>query len=406
MNPQYGSCSRLEGVSSVEKPILELANLMRNLPVPPLLPLFSDGSHPSGADTVPGAAPLFPNAVPPGDGQPSREITDVYEHSEPEPAPSPEFTSQPSLPERPAGSFLHPLTHQPIPVQAQAVRSGELILRLKELLLPALDAKSVRLVITERGDSIPFLHLDSGHTQQILARLLSLTANLSERGGEIRLITDRERRDDGVVWLRFVLKAPSCNLPENAVAALSSGTLPAPSITSENLALNLGLCKNIAMLLGGSLLIRNEKGEGTLFLLEVPARTEAAARDSSGAKTGRFSGKRILLAEAGPNGSEDANILQKREIMVDFVQNDQDAVRRFRCSTPGYYAAILTDMPPLASEIRCLDRRDAPLIPILGLLSQDSGENLDRAFRCGVDFCLVCPYSPQQLFLALDSFLL
>lgn len=319
------------------------------------------------------------------------------------------FPSASSSPDT-AALPVHPLTGQPIAVQQQAVSVKELAASLQSLFHPLLDAETVFLRSAVRGDDLPALTLDSLHTRQILSRLLAVVSSLSHRADTIELVTDQELSGNNSARLRVAIQASGCELPAEVYSYLSANQSLPQSPMLMNLALNLGLCKNLAMLMDGSLILHRQEGKGTLFLLELPSKPASSSGKHSLLELpsiGRFSGQRILLSEAKTDQLKaDAGLLEKREILVKIARSSLSTVQQFRLSEPGYYSAVLTDTPiETAQRIRALHRADAPLIPIIGIL-ETAPSNVAEILQAGTDFCLYRPFTPFELFQALDHFLL
>ncbi len=294
----------------------------------------------------------------------------------------------------------------------------ELVRQIHSLLLPMADAKGVQLAVELRGDSVQPLRLNSVRLQQVVMRLLTAAVKLSHNGGKLDFILENQVREDGRMYLRAVVQERGVGLSEEVMTYLWAKQ-PAPlPMDPANLALNLALCKNLAAEMGGSLVIRSWKGEGSLFLLELMDRLLEDDQDqqrlSGRPVIGRFSGKRILLAETHTvDAEQDARLLQQREMLVDAVGTGKEAVRLFKQSVPGEYAAILLsarlplmDGPTAAREIRGLERPDAVGIPIIMLTEKQWEGDVAKALGAEADLCLVRPILPQTLYQALDCCIL
>lgn len=309
----------------------------------------------------------------------------------------------------PRAVLFNPLTGKRISSQTFSVPYNTLISPLHSSLSPLLDIRSTIIQETTRGELFPVLELDVKHTQQLLSRLLATVAGFSQSGGgQVDCIIDSQALNDTAVRLRFIIQAQQLNLPQSVTAYLN-GNEPLPSGPPlENLALNLGLCYQLAAFMKGTLSIRGNSEEGTLFYLELPARKGSSRQGQYSSVIGRFSGRRILLAiQNSPLRDSTEALLHKRDIFVDSAADCDSAVRLFRKGKAGYYDAVLSSLgDPLTQQIRVLNRPDAPRVPIIAILPSPSGERLSNAFQSGCSTCLIQPFTAQELFDTLDLLLL
>lgn len=104
-------------------------------------------------------------------------------------------------------------------------------------------------------------------------------------------------------------------------------------------------------------------------------------------------GKSILLAEDNALNAEIAvALLEMQGVIVECVENGQQAVERFASQPLGAYDLILMDlqMPvkglEAAMEIRALDRADAQKIPIIAMTANTMQEDREKSPGCGYEW--------------------
>lgn len=130
-------------------------------------------------------------------------------------------------------------------------------------------------------------------------------------------------------------------------------------------------------------------------------------------KTQDFKGIKLLLAEDNELNWEIAeDILTESGLEVDWAENGQICVDKFKESEPGYYKAILMDirMPVMtgyeaAKAIRALDREDADL-PILAMTADAFAEDIQRCMECGMNEHIAKPIDVKKLMKLLKMYLL
>lgn len=125
-----------------------------------------------------------------------------------------------------------------------------------------------------------------------------------------------------------------------------------------------------------------------------------------------FDGLRILLAEDNELNWEIAqDILAEAGFEIDWAENGQICVDKFRQSEPGYYDAVLMDirMPVMngyeaAKALRSMDRPDAEL-PIIAMTADAFSEDIQHCLECGMNEHVAKPIDIQKLMKLLKIYL-
>ncbi len=126
----------------------------------------------------------------------------------------------------------------------------------------------------------------------------------------------------------------------------------------------------------------------------------------------QFEGRKVLLAEDNELNWEVAEeLLSDLGLELDWAENGQICVDRFKQSPVGFYDAILMDlrMPVMtgleATEvIRGLDREDAD-IPIIAMTADAFSEDIQRCLDCGMDAHVAKPIDIQEIARHLEHFI-
>jgi len=138
---------------------------------------------------------------------------------------------------------------------------------------------------------------------------------------------------------------------------------------------------------------------------DLPQKTnETAALD--------FSGKRVLLAEDNDLNWEIANeLLSDLGLELEWAENGQICVDKFKNSPAGFYGTILMDlrMPVMTgyeatAAIRALDRPDAN-IPIIAMTADAFSEDIKKCLDCGMNAHVAKPIDIREVSRLLDKFL-
>ncbi len=187
---------------------------------------------------------------------------------------------------------------------------------------------------------------------------------------------------------------------------------------TEGSGLGMAITKCIVDAMGGSISVRSEQGRGSEFHVVLnleraaaPAAPEAAdGADRAGDVV--LSGKRILLAEDNELNWEVAReLLSILELELDWAENGEICVERFKGSPAGYYDAIIMDvrMPVMdgyeaTAAIRKLERPDAD-IPIIAMTADAFSEDIQRCLACGMNDHLAKPIDIQAVTSKLKKYL-
>jgi CheY-like chemotaxis protein len=304
-----------------------------------------------------------------------------------------------------ASQFASPET-SPLSAAYASVDPLDFATQFKSVLQPLFRSNGLSFQPVIRGSGLPAMAFDTVHAQQIITRLLTTAADFSPRGSVVDFITDRQEIDRDSALMRFVIQAPECALPAPVAAYFSKPSpalLPGPPLT--DLALNLGLSRQIAEQLGGSLLLRSDDEGGIVFYLQLPARRRHSAKPQP--EIGRFSGRHILLIEPDAVFREpDKLLLENREMLVSCAGSADEALHFFGKSHNGAFSAVLSAVEPdFAPQLRLLSRPDAHLIPIIALYREPpKGQAKPLALR-GLDYALLRPFSPRELYDTLKLFI-
>ncbi len=129
---------------------------------------------------------------------------------------------------------------------------------------------------------LPVLFQDLGKLQQVLSNLLSNAIKFTPEGGRVQVRA--ERRGEGRFSL--VVEDTGIGIPledqerifeKFRQGASISGQRGALTREYEGTGLGLSITKELSKLLGGEVSVRSEFGKGSVFLIDLPIRVEAAS---------------------------------------------------------------------------------------------------------------------------------
>ena len=144
----------------------------------------------------------------------------------------------------------------------------------------------------------------------------------------------------------------------------------------------------------------------------IDACGDAVPESAPGMEEPDFTGKRVLLAEDNDLNWEIAHeLLSGLGLSLDWAENGQICVDKFKQSAEGYYDAILMDirMPikngyQATEEIRAMDRNDAS-IPIIAMTADAFAEDIQKCLDCGMNAHVAKPIDLRDVSSQLKRFM-
>jgi signal transduction histidine kinase len=300
-----------------------------------------------------------------------------------------------------------------------------LIQGIADMLRPTLEQKQqqFQLDISKIDENLCLL-MDEVRVKQIIMNLMSNAMKFTPAGGMISLKIEEKGKvqKDGktIVYYRIVLQDTGCGMSEefmqDKIFKPFSQEQNNITITSAGSGLGLSIVKNLVELMGGHITVNSELGEGTVFTIElgfevsdevISTEKEYATEDYS-----VLCGRRVLLCEDHPLNKEIMiRLLEKIGVVVDYAENGEVGVRRFKDSTEDEYLAILMDirMPVMdgieaARCIRGLERADSKRVPIVAMTANAYAEDKKMTKAAGMDAHLTKPVDVTALYQTLMKY--
>jgi len=165
-------------------------------------------------------------------------------------------------------------------IRAEPLTIADMFEALSNLLKPLTEQKSLRIK-SRVSQAVPILQTDPAKLQQVLYNFLSNAIKFSPENGTIELIADRDGPD--TVRLAVRDQGPGID-PQQHEMIFEKFRQIDGSATREHGGSGLGLAisKELASLLGGTIGVESESGQGATFWIMLPLKIEAAAHDMRG----------------------------------------------------------------------------------------------------------------------------
>lgn len=276
----------------------------------------------------------------------------------------------------------------------------ELFSALKGMLKPLLaDNTSVDLIF-ETPSGIPPLHTDEGKISQILRNFISNAIKFTPQG-EIRIATELTENHTVV----FRVQDTGIGIaPEHHETIFQEFTQLENILQTRYRGTGLGLplCRNLAILLGGSVWVESEPGRGSTFYAEIPVVYSGEADMTEVPATlpvPEFSRAAVLLIEddVGAFTALETHF-RKSEFQLIHVENLDRAQQWLERHTPvAIISDIYLDGFPIWDFLKSLrdeQRRRGHEVPVIAVSAYDDGSN---ASSHGVDVFLKKPLDQSVL---------
>lgn len=153
--------------------------------------------------------------------------------------------------------------------------------------------------------------------------------------------------------------------------------------------------------------------KSTLYHALRPYMDVETENDQSCDKNIDLTGRHILLAEDNTLNWEIANeLLSDVGLKLDWAEDGQICLDKFRQSPVGYYEAVLMDlrMPNMTGyeatdAIRALDRPDAASVPIIAMSADAFSDDVHRCLECGMNAHIAKPIDVTKLVNILKTYM-
>ena len=305
-------------------------------------------------------------------------------------------------------------------IQAGKMRLNEapitlepLLDRLRALFLYRANQKNLRFTCHLAPGTPPIVITDETRLLQILANLIANAIKFTSQG-TVSVVVSSARADGDYHILRFAVQDSGIGISAADAARLFTSFTQldtTPSKAYGGTGLGLAISKELAELLGGTIGVVSDAGEGSIFWFTIRCRVQAAAFTSPealapaptplvGARPGPAA--RVLLVDDNAiNQKVAARLLAKLNCEVDIASDGYEAITR--ATAPGAaYQLILMDiqMPGLdgiAATRAIKSQMGLASPPIVAMTAYSMPDDAARFVEAGLDDYLAKPVKHQQL---------
>lgn len=282
------------------------------------------------------------------------------------------------------------------------------------LLRPKVGHKLKDFILESRMDTrVPeVLSGDALRLRQILLNLGGNALKFSERG-TVRLAVELLEQSDGKARLAFIVSDEGIGMsPDELARAFTPFSQADTSITRRfgGTGLGLSLCRRLIALMGGSISVQSEPGQGSVFRVELPFAVcsqdcaQEQAEESSGEEAAALQGLRVLLAEDGDINREIMEVLlEDMGITCISAVNGQEAVDIWNQRSAEVDIILMDVQMPVMDgysatrNIRASNRPGAKTVPIIAMTAYAIRGDAERSMQEGMDAHLTKPVNLADL---------
>ena len=280
--------------------------------------------------------------------------------------------------------------------------------------------KELIFTFNDKTTSKQLLNADMMRITQMLTNLLSNAIKFTTKG-EVELTITESVQDAQTLYYVFQIRDTGIGMSDEQLERLfQSFEQTDDKIATKFGGMGLGLVitNNLAQMMQGRVDVQSELGVGSTFTLHLPLPLAAISLADNPSKqlttqNGDHKSRLLLTDDVEINREIVCQMLADLPIDVDQAKDGQEALNMFLESSPGHYQLVLMDiqMPEMdgyeaTKRIRSSDHPDAQSIPIIALTANAFREDMEKAYKSGMNAHISKPIDMQQLLITVDTYLL
>lgn len=252
---------------------------------------------------------------------------------------------------------------------------------------------------------------DGFRLAQVITNLLSNAVKFTSEQGTIVLSALEKKRTGNEVILEISVSDAGIGIAPDQIEKLFDPFEQGDSGTARKFGgtgLGLVICKNIVGLMGGTINVKSEVGQGSTFTFDVHLKIAA---DKMEGKTvphlleiPDLSGYRILVVDDIKINQEIIKaLLEETNVTMDFANDGHSAIEKFKDTSVRYDLILMDIQMPFMDGyqathiIRSLEHPDAA-IPIMAMTANAFKEDIDRCLASGMNDHIAKPINERELY--------
>lgn len=292
---------------------------------------------------------------------------------------------------------------------------AELLERLHSLFTYRAHQKDLRFTYHFSPKAPALIISDEVRLLQILANLVNNAIKFTSQGTVSVIVSVENQEDDNWCVLRFAVQDSGIGISADDAARLFTSFTQldtTPSKAYGGTGLGLAISKELAELLGGTIGVISDVGQGSTFWFTIRCRTAEAlapvpAAEPSPATPASLNysenaSPRILLVDDNPiNQKVAARLLTKLGCRVDVASDGYEAIARATQPTADYRLILMDIQMPgldgIASTRAIREQLGSACPPVVAMTAYSMPDDELRFLQAGLDGYLAKPVKQQQL---------
>jgi len=264
---------------------------------------------------------------------------------------------------------------------------------------PVIEQKNITFNVDYDPESLVPVVTDAAKLQEVIINLMSNATKFTQKGGQIDFIIRTSGLTDQSVIYDFIVRDNGVGISEGFMPKIFEPFSQERSRETAEIGgsgLGLSIVDRLVRLMGGSISVESELGEGTEFVVHMDMeRADDLVKEESADKAviTNMKGRRILICEDNSMNMEIAiSILSGAGLEAEQASNGKMGLEKFEASAPDYYDAILMDlrMPVMdgykaAEKIRACDHPKAKTIPIIAMSADAYESDVKKCLEAGMN---------------------
>lgn len=207
---------------------------------------------------------------------------------------------------------------------------------LTSIIYPQAAAKGLKFTMPLVDLTETVLKGDSLRLNQILLNLLSNALKFTPEGGKISLEIRQLRKKDGKVRLRFTVSDDGVGMSSEFMDRLFLPFEQESAVTGQKYGgtgLGMSITKNLVTLMGGTITVHSQQGEGSSFMVELDFDIAESEEKKTAIGEQELAALKVLIADDDKDSCIHTSLLLKNlGIVSDWVLNGTDCVEKVRIS--------------------------------------------------------------------------
>lgn len=207
---------------------------------------------------------------------------------------------------------------------------------LTSIIYPQAAAKGLKFTMPLVDLTETVLKGDSLRLNQILLNLLSNALKFTPEGGKISLEIRQLRKKDGKVRLRFTVSDNGVGMSSEFMDRLFLPFEQESAVTGQKYGgtgLGMSITKNLVTLMGGTITVHSQQGEGSSFMVELDFDIAESEEKKTAIGEQELAALKVLIADDDKDSCIHTSLLLKNlGIVSDWVLNGTDCVEKVRIS--------------------------------------------------------------------------